>query len=184
MSNPLEIHRTEFQQVLEHFVKDLQTLRTGRASVGLVEDIRVTAYGQSMDLKSVASVTIPDAKTIQIEPWDKTIMKDLEKALIDASLGMMPNVAGTVIRLCLPPMTEEGRKQLVKVLHQKEEGAKIGIRNNRDKIKTAIVDQEKTKEISEDERHRLLEQMEKTVGEWNAKIDEETKRKEQEIMTI
>ncbi len=184
MPHPLETHRSEFQQVFDHFLKDLQTLRTGRASVGLVEDIRVAAYGQAMELKAVASVTTPDAKTIQIEPWDKTVIKDVEKALIDANLGMMPNVAGSVIRLCLPPMTEDGRKQLVKVLHQKEEGAKIAIRNVRDKVKTEITEQEKAKEMSEDEKHRQLEQMEKVVTEWNGKIVEETKEKEKEIMTV
>lgn len=184
MANPLETHRPEFQNVLDHFVKELQGLRTGRASAGLVEDIRVAAYGQSMELKAVASVTIPDAKTIQIEPWDKAVIKDVEKAIIDANLGLMPNVAGTVIRLCLPPMTEDGRKQLVKILHQKEELAKISIRNVREKIKSEITDLEKQKEISEDDKRRQLEQLEKVIAEWNAKVDKETKEKEQEIMTI
>lgn len=184
MATPLDAHRAEFQNVLEHFIKDMQSLRTGRASAGLVEDIRVPVYGQAMELKAVASVTIPDAKTIQIEPWDKTVVKDVEKALIEASLGMMPNVAGSVIRLVLPPMTEEGRKQLVKVLHQKEEIAKIGIRNVREKVKSEVTDQEKKKEISEDDKRRQLEQLEKVVAEWNAKIDQESKDKEEEIMTV
>lgn len=184
MATPLDTYRGEFKSVFEHFLKDLQTLRTGRASASLVEDIRVPVYGQAMELKAVASVTTPDAKTIQIEPWDKAVVKDVEKALIDASLGLMPNVAGTVIRLVLPPMTEEGRKQLVKVLHQKEEVAKISIRNVREKIKIEVTDQEKKKEISEDDRRRQLEQLEKVVAEWNGKIDQETKDKEKEIMTI
>ena len=100
-------------------------MRTGRANVGLVEDIKVEVYGQMMPLKSNASITIPDAKTIQIEPWDKAITKDIEKALVDADLGMMPNMQGSIIRLALPPMTEENRKQMVKVLHKKEELARI-----------------------------------------------------------
>lgn len=111
-------------------------------------------------------------------------MKDVEKALVDASLGMRPNVAGTVIRLIMPPMTEEGRKNLVKMLHQKEEHAKIGIRNIREEVKKGIMDDEKEKAISEDERKRELEKMEKVVGEWNAQIDKITKDKEEEIMTI
>lgn len=184
MATPLDTYRAEFQTVLEHFHKDLQSVRTGRATSALVEEIRVPVYGQAMDLKSVASITIPDAKTIQIEPWDKAVVKDIEKALIDASLGMMPNVAGTVIRLSVPPMTEDGRKRLVKVLHEKEEDARISIRNVREKIKSEITDQEKKKELSEDEKHRQLEQMEKVVAEWNAKIDQETAAKEKEIMTI
>lgn len=180
----LEDHRGDFAQVIEHFLKELQSLRTGRASVSLVEDIRVEAYGQSMDLKGVASLTTPDAKTIQIEPWDKSVVKDIEKALIDASLGMQPNVAGTVIRLVMPPMTEEGRKNLVKVLHQKEENARIGIRNVREELKTAVADEEKKKEISEDERRRQLEKLEKMVAEWNEKIGTIVKEKETEILTV
>ncbi|MSR85616.1 ribosome recycling factor [Candidatus Uhrbacteria bacterium] len=182
--NHLEAHKQDFEHVLEHFQKELQSLRTGRASPALVEGIRVETYGQMMDLKSVASLTIPDAKTIQIEPWDKSIIKDIEKALIDASLGMQPNVAGTVIRMVMPPMTEEGRKNLVKVLHQKTEAAKISIRNVREKIKSAITEDEKQKNISEDERKRNLEQLDKMVSEWNGKITKIGEDKEQEILTI
>lgn len=184
MSSPLHEHEQDFSSILEHFDKDLRGLRTGRASAGLVESIRVEAYGQSMELKAVGSVTTPDAKTIQIEPWDKTVVKDVEKALIMADLGMMPNVAGTVIRLVMPPMTEETRKHLVKMLHQKEEQAKISIRNVREKIKSAVTDQEKNKEISEDEKRRELEKLEKIVAEWNVKVDSITKNKEEEIMTV
>ncbi|MDP3793854.1 MAG: ribosome recycling factor, partial [Candidatus Uhrbacteria bacterium] len=156
MPSHLDEHQSDFQRALEHFQKELQGLRTGRASSALVEDLKVEVYGQPMDLKSVASINIPDAKTIQIEPWDKSIVKDIEKALIEASLGMQPNVAGTVIRLIQPPMTEENRKQLVKVVHQKEEAAKIGIRNVREKIKSAINADKKEKKLSEDEERRDL----------------------------
>ncbi len=169
---------------MDHFQKELQGLRTGRASVGFVEGVRVEAYGQTMELKATASITTPDAKTIQIEPWDKTIVKDVEKALIHASLGMMPNVAGTVIRLVMPPMTEDGRKQLVKILGQKEEQAKIGVRNVREKIKTAIVEDEKQKILSEDERRRQLEALDKTVAEWNEKIKKMAEEKEREVLTV
>lgn len=184
MPNHLDAQRAEFQSVIEHYQKELQSLRTGRASAALVEGIKVVAYGQAMELKAVASITTPDAKTVQIEPWDKTVVKDIEKALVDASLGMQPNVAGTVIRMVMPPMTEDSRKQLVKVLHQKEEAARIGLRNLREKIKTAVVDDEKEKHISEDERKRELERLEKTIAEWNAQIDKITKEKEVEIMTV
>jgi len=184
MPHPIDDHRSEFQAVIDHFQKELHSLRTGRASGALVEGIRVEAYGQSMDLKSTASITTPDAKTIQIEPWDKSIVKDIEKALIEASLGMQPNVAGTVIRMVMPQMTEENRKTLVKVLHQKDEQAKVGIRNVREKVKNAIQDDEKNKVIGEDEKRRQLEKLEKSVGEWNAQIDTLTAEKEKEILTI
>ncbi len=178
------MHKADMQNVLDHFQKDLQTLRTGRAHAGLVDSVRVEAYGQSMDLKSVASVTTPDAKTIQIEPWDKTVVKEVEKALIDANLGMQPNTAGTVIRLVMPPMTEENRKSMVKMLNQKAENTKVSIRTIREKIKSAIVDQEKAKTISEDERARQLEQLDKAVADWNAQIQKITEEKEKDILTI
>jgi len=159
-------------------------MRTGRANVGLVEDIKVEVYGQMMPLKSNVSITIPDAKTIQIEPWDKAITKDIEKALVDADLGMMPNMQGSIIRLALPPMTEENRKQMVKVLHKKEELARIQLRTVRDKVKGAVLKDEKEKLISEDERHRLLEQLDKEVATWNTKLGDMAKDKEEEIMKV
>lgn len=184
MPTHLERQRLEFQAVADHFQKELHGLRTGRASVGLVEGVRVEAYGQTVELKATASITTPDAKTIQIEPWDKSIVKDVEKALMNASLGIMPNVAGTVIRLVMPPMTEDGRKNLVKILRQKEEQAKIGVRNAREKVKTAVMEDEKNKLLSEDERRRQLEALDKTVAEWNDKIKKIAEDKEREILTV
>ncbi len=184
MANHIDDHRSEFQGAVDHFQRELQGLRTGRAHAALVESIRVEAYGQSMDLKSVCSITIPDAKTIQMEPWDKTVVKDVEKALIDASLGMQPNVAGTSIRLVMPSMTEETRKNMVKTVHQKEEIAKVGIRNVREKVKSLINADEKNKAISEDEKRRQLERLDKVVAEWNAKIDTMTAEKEKDVLTV
>jgi ribosome recycling factor len=184
MPNRIDEHKHEFQSALDHYQQELKGMRTGRANAALVEGIRIEAYGQSMDLKSNASVTIPDNKTIQIEPWDKSLVKDIEKALIDANLGMMPNVAGTVIRLVMPPMNEENRKNMVKLVNQREEHAKITIRNIREQIKNAIQNDEKAKEISEDEKRRELEKLDKLVSEWNAKIEKITADKEEEIMTV
>lgn len=182
--NRIEEYKPEFQAVVDHFQKDLSGLRTGRASATVVESIRVKAYGQDMDLKSMANISTPDAKTIQIEPWDKSVVKDIEKALVDASLGMQPNVAGTVIRLIMPPMTEENRKNMNKVLHQKAEQAKISMRNVRDKVKTAIQKDEEDGVIAEDEKRRHLEQLDKAVAGWNDKIEAITGEKEKEIMTV
>ena len=184
MPSHLEENRAEFARVVEHFQRELQGLRTGRASVQIVENVRVESYGQMMDLKGVASLTTPDAKTIQIEPWDKSIVKEIEKALIDASLGMQPNTAGTVIRLVMPPVTEEGRKNLVKVLGQKAEEARIGIRGVREKIKTMVVNDEKAKLISEDDRAGQLEQLDKVTSEFNKHIETISKEKEEEIMKV
>lgn len=184
MPNQIDEHKAEFQAALEHYQKELQGMRTGRPSAGLVEGIRLEVYGQIMDLKSNASITIPDNKTLQIEPWDKSIVKDIEKAIIDANIGMMPNVAGSTIRLVMPPMNEENRKSMVKLVNQREEQAKITVRNIREKIKTAIQNDEKEKIISQDERTRELDQLDKMVAEWNTKIDALTAEKEKEIMTV
>ncbi len=184
MPNRNDEHKVEFLAAVDHYQKELQGIRTGRASAALVEGIRIEAYGQSVDLKSNASITIPDNKTIQIEPWDKALVKDIEKALIDANLGMQPNTAGTTIRLVMPPMNEENRKNMVKLMKQREEHAKITIRNIRDKVKTAIQNDEKEKVIAEDEKRRELEKLDKNVAEFNAKIESITADKEKEIMTV
>lgn len=184
MPNHLDEHKQDFENAVEHFHQELQSLRTGRANAGFVEDVKVSVYEQQMALKSVASITVPDAQTIQIEPWDKSAVKEIEKSLIEANLGMTPNTQGTVIRLTMPPMTEENRKSMVKLLKQKEEQARIQIRNAREKIRSAIMEDEKNKVINEDEKHRQLEALEKEVAKWNAKLDEMTKEKEEEIMTV
>jgi ribosome recycling factor len=172
------------ESVVSHLEKELQNLRSGRANSALVEDIRVEAYGSMMELKGVASISVPDAKTIQIEPWDKGVVKDIEKALIAANIGMTPNVAGTVIRLVVPQMTEENRRETVKVIHQKGEQARIGIRNVREETRATIAKEEEAKEISEDEKFRLFSELDTLVKEYNAKIEAIVAEKETGVMTI
>lgn len=184
MSNPVDAHKGEFVAVLDFFDAELKTMRTGRASAGIVESIPVAAYGSTMELKGVASVSIPDPKTIQIEPWDKGLVKDVEKAIIAADLGMQPNTAGSVIRLVLPAMTEENRKRLVKQVNEKTEQARISLRNIREKIREEVQALERDKQMGEDEKFRLQEQLDKLVADWNAKIESASKKKEEEIMTI
>ncbi|MFZ2804702.1 MAG: ribosome recycling factor [Patescibacteria group bacterium] len=184
MPNPIEIAKPEFENVLNHLEKELHNIRSGRANAAIVEEIKVEAYGSFMELKGLASISSPDAKTIQIEPWDKTVTKEIEKALIAANLGMAPNVAGTVIRLVMPPMTEENRRDTVKVVHQKGEQAHISIRGVRESVRDAVLKQEKDKQIGEDERFRLLEDLDKVVAEYNNKIDAVADEKEEEVMTV
>lgn len=184
MANAIETSKPDFVKVLEHLEKELKNIRSGRANAAVVEDVRVEAYGQSMELKGVAAISVPDAKTIQIEPWDKTIIKDVEKALIAANLGMAPNVSGTVIRLNMPQMTEETRRDAVKIVHQKGEHARVSIRNVREAARTSIEKDEKDKKISEDEKFRLQEQLDKIVKEYNEKIESLVADKEEEMMTV
>lgn len=184
MANHIENAKPDFQKALERLDNELKSLRTGRANAALVEDIRVEAYGSTMELKGVAAISVPDAKTIQVEPWDKGLVKDVEKALINANLGMSPNVAGTVIRLNMPQPTEETRKETVKAVHQKGEQAKIAIRNVRESVREALGKDEKAHVISEDEKFRLQEQLDKAVKEYNEKVDKLVEDKEKEVMTI
>lgn len=184
MPNSIESAKPDFQKIIDHLDKELRNIRSGRANAALVEDIKVEAYGSTMEVKGLASVSTPDAKTIQIEPWDKNVVKDLEKALIAANLGMAPNVAGTVIRLVMPQMTEENRRETVKSVHQKGEQARISIRGVREGLRDGILKREKDKEIGEDERFRLMEELDKVVGEYNKMIDSIIEKKEQEVMTV
>lgn len=184
MANHIDDAKLEFEQVIEHLKKELMNIRSGRANASMVEDLPVEAYGSPMTLKGVASITVPDAKTIQIEPWDKNLVKDVEKAIQASSLGLNPNTAGTVIRLVMPPMTEENRKNLVKVVSQKAELARVSIRTIREATRGAIGDEEKAKLIGEDEKFRLQESLDKVVADLNAQIQKLADEKETEIMTI
>ncbi len=184
MPNPIDLAKPEFENVLSHLMQELRNLRGGRANAALVEHVKVEAYGSTMELKGVASISVPDAKTIHVEPWDPTVVKDIEKALILANLGMSPSVSGSVLRLTLPPLTEENRKDTVKMARSKGEHARIGARNVRETVREAILKQEKEKVISEDERFRLLDALEKEVADLNKKIDAALKKKEEEILTI
>lgn len=184
MSNYIKDAEEQFNQALEHLAKDLKNLRTNRANASLVEDIRVQAYGSSMELKGTASITTPDARTIQIEPWDKNLVKDIEKALMASGLGITPKIAGTVIHLNLPPMTEENRKDLVKVIGQKAEHARISMRTAREAVRDQIMKDEKAKAISEDERFSALEELDKAVATANDKIEKIAKEKEADVMSI
>jgi ribosome recycling factor len=184
MANLIELARPQFQQVIDHLEKEFKNMRSGRANAALIEDLKVEAYGSMMEIKGLASISIPDAKTIQIEPWDKNVVKDIERGLMAANLGMTPNVAGTVIRLVMPPMTEQNRKDMTKVVNQKGEQARISIRNVREEVREQISSDENAKTISEDEKFRLFDQLDEMVKSFNQKIEEIVKEKEEEIMTI
>jgi ribosome recycling factor len=184
MSQYLQTAQQEFDTALDYLAKELKNLRTNRATAGLVEDIRVQAYDSNMDLKSVASITTPDARTIQIEPWDKNLVKEIEKAIVASGLGITPKIAGLVIHLNLPPMTEENRKELVKIIGQKAEHARIGVRNIREQVRSDVMHDEKAKVVTEDERFSLLEQLDKEVAKTNEKIQALADEKEKDVMAI
>lgn len=178
----IQTKKDDFEKVINHVHEDLASIRTNRATPALVENIKVDVYGSKMPLSQVASITVPEPKQLLVEPWDKNIMKDAEKAIETASLGLSVKNEGSCLRLSIPAMTEESRKQIVKVLHEKIENGKIGLRNVRDKIKEEIVTAERNKEIGEDEKYSLIEELDKMTHEFTDQMTEVGKKKETEIM--
>ena len=182
--NIIEPHRQKFDAVVDFFKKDIQGLRTNRASADLVKHILIETYGTKTPLEQIASINVPEPRTIVIQPWDKNIIKDVERALVQANLGVMPTVKELVIHLVLPPLTEEVRKNLVKVLQTKLENAKKSLRSARDEVREEIIDTERSKTISEDEKYRLLEDLDKLSRAKQEEMELIRERKEKEITTI
>jgi len=182
--NYIQDNKEMFNKAIEFFKHDILSLRTGRASSVIVEDIQVEAYGVRQPLKAVASITIQDARTIGVEPWDKSIMGAVESALRAAPIGINPVNDGRLIRLPLPELTQDRRKELVKVLSQKMEAARVSIRKVREEVKEFVELAEEGGEIGEDEKFKQLDELEKVVKEYNDKIKEIGEEKETEINTI
>lgn len=177
-------HKQDFDNILEHLKKELGSLRTGRAQAALVDNLQVEAYGSRQPLKQLAGISIQDSKTISIEPWDKSIMKDVEKALGSTNLGLSVINLGGKILAKVSMMTEETRKELLKVLGKMMENDKISIRQVRDKVKEEILKAEKDKVITQDDRYQYLADLDNYVSEMNKKTEVIVKEKEDEIMTI
>lgn len=180
-SNAMEL-KEKLNKIIDHLKSEIASLRTGRATPALVEDLQVDYYGTKTPLKALASISTPDAKQILIQPWDKNAVQPIEKAVQASSLGLNPVVDSSVIRLNLPQLTEERKKDLVKVLKQKLEGVRIKVRKDREDAIREIDAKEKEKKISEDEKFRRRQEIQKTVDEINKKIDETGGAKEKEIM--
>ena len=176
--------RTNLDKVLEVVGGDMATIRTGRAKPDLVSGVEVLAYGQRMKLFELASVTAPDPSTIVIAPWDKSVLKDIEKAIMISELQLTPNVSSDIIRINIPSLTTERRNDFVKLLHQKIESGRVMARQVRQEIKEEIDRLKKDGGVSEDEIDRLLEQLQKTLDEYMGKIDTMGKKKEEEILSF
>lgn len=179
----IDTNLAEFNKTVEHYKHEISTLKTGRVTPMILDNIRVEAYGVKNPLNQLGSVTI-DGRSLLIQPWDKSVIKEIEKAIVDSDLGLSPANEGERIRITIPPLTEETRKEIAKLLHQKAEHAKVAIRQIRDKVKEEIVEAEKNKEFGEDEKFSLLETLDKKVGEFNDQIKVITAEKEEEIMTV
>ncbi len=177
-------NKEKFNKVIEFLKHDISGLRTGRATPALVEDIVVEAYGVKQPLKAVASISVQDAKTLAISPWDRTIISAVESGLRNSNLGINPVNDGKLIRLPLPELNQERRQELIKVLHQKLESSRVSVRKIREEVRTEIEEMEKEKLISEDEKFKQLDELEKIVKDFNEKIKEVGEEKETEINTI
>lgn len=163
---------------------DLAKVRTGRASTALVEPVHVDYYGSSVPLSQVANVTTPDARTIQIAPWEAGMLGAIEKAILAANLGLTPQNDGKVVRIPLPPLTEERRKDMVKLVKKMGEESKVAIRNHRRDGNEEVKKQEKAKALSEDEAKKSMDLIQKKTDEKVQEIDKIIAAKEKEILTV
>ena len=169
----------EVDKILQYLHSEYSKLQTGRANAALVEGVQVEAYGSHQELKTIAGITVEDARTIVVQPWDKSIMQDIEVSLQKADLGTSPTSDGNVIRINLPPMTEERRSVLAKRVHELAEEARISVRHHRHTAHESIKE-----EKDEDVRNTELEKLQKAVDGANHRIEETMKQKEEEVMTI
>lgn len=176
--------KTRMAKAIESFKNELSKLRTGRAHPSLLEHIKVDYYGNSTLLNQVASITISDPQTLSITPWDKSMIQPIEKAIINSDLGLNPVSAGTVIRVSLPPLTEERRKELVKVVKAEAENARVSVRNIRRDANNDIKELLKAKEIGEDEEHRAEDAIQKLTDSYIVEIDKILADKEKELLKI
>jgi ribosome recycling factor len=167
---------------IEAVTGEFRRLRTGRASTALLEHITVEYYGSQVPVNQVASVTVEDARTLAVSPWERQMVQAVEKAIIDSDLGLNPVTAGNVIRVPLPPMTEERRKELVKVVRAEAETGRISVRNIRRDALGTLKDMLKEKLITEDDDHRAHDEIQKLTDRYVAEIDSVLKDKEVEIM--
>ena len=186
MIRPLiETANAKMDKAVEHLEADLRSLRTGRASVALVDSLMVEQFGSMVPLKTIATLSTPDAHTIAVTPWDRTIMQSVEKAIRDSqSLGLNPSSDGNTIRLNIPPMTEDRRRDILKQLGEKVEQANISLRNARHEVLAEAKKLEKDKQATQDDLKFAEAELNKKIDLYKGKIDVISKAKEQEIMTV
>lgn len=180
----LQKAQISFDGAIKHLKEEYTGLQIGRASAGIVEGLKVDSYGVTQPLKAVASISVPDAKTVSIQPWDKSMLSVIEKAINDSDLNLNPTNNGVSVILNIPPLTEERRRDLVKVAGRMTEEARISVRNIRQDAMSSFKRMEHDGEIAEDERKRAEKQLQDKVDAANAAIAEAGKSKEEQIMTV
>lgn len=183
-NDEIQALKKKLEEAIEFFQGELKNVRTGRANPAMVEDIQIDYYGAKSPLKQVASISSQDARTITITPWSKDSLVYIEKAINESDLNINPINDGNVIRLSFPSLTEERREELVKVVGKKTEEARIRVRKIREEVWDEIQRKEKNGEISEDDKFKGKETLQKFVDEFNSKIEELNKKKEGEIRQV
>ncbi|MDD2731580.1 MAG: ribosome recycling factor [Candidatus Pacebacteria bacterium] len=173
--------KPEIEKALSFLEREVSKIRTGRASPSLIEDMPVDCFGQKFPLKQLAAISVPEPKTIIIHPWDKSYIEGIEKALSDSSLGVSPIVDKDIIRISLPPLTEEYRKNLLHILAEKQEDVRKTIRHWREKAWNEIQEGFRTGTIREDDKFKAKDKLQELIDQYNEKIEEIGDRKEKEI---
>jgi ribosome recycling factor len=174
----------KMNNAVEAFKKDLATFRTGRASLSILDNIRVDYYGSLVPLNQVATLGIPEPRTITIQPWEQKMVGEIERAIMKSDLGLTPINDGKTIKINIPPLTEERRKQLVKVVRKRAEEARVAVRNIRRDIIEEIKKAEKDKKLSEDDSRKIQDEIQKITNSFIEKIDKILEQKEKEIMEV
>ena len=174
----------EMDKAIKHFEKDLSSVNTGKASTNMVEDLKVECYGNMMILRELASISTPDTNMIAIQPWDKSVVNSIEKAILASHLGITPQTVGDVIRLELPPMSGSRREELTKLVSKKAEDAKVAIRNIRKDVGNVIKDNEKKKTISEDFTKRLTKSLQDFTDKFTAQVDVLCEKKKKDLKSV
>jgi len=175
---------TAISASLKHLEQELAGIRTGRANPAIVEELMVACYGTNTPLQQLAAISAPEPRMLIIQPWDPSIVKDIEKAINQSSIGINPVVDGKIIRLPFPTMTEERRKQLIKIVHEQAEASRVAVRNIREEIMKDVKKRETEGQVSEDAAKIEMKQIQNTIDEANEKITQMVKTKEDEVMTI
>ena len=176
--------KAKMEKALDFLHDEYRKLQTGRANTGLVENIKVDSYGALTPIKGLATISIPESNQIAIQPWSREQVPAIEKAIINANIGLTPSNDGIVIRLTIPPLTEERRRDLVKVVHKTAEEARISIRTARHEAMSDLKAMEKEKEMSEDELAQKERELQAIVDDYNKKVEDAAKLKEQDVMKV
>ena len=183
-SESLTAAEHKMARAVDAMERDFQAVRTGRASTSLVERLQVDFYGTQTPLNQLAGISVPESHQIVIQPWDRGVLGAIEKAIQKSDIGLVPNVDGTVVRLNIPPLTEERRRDLVRVVHKRMEEARVEIRNIRRDVADDLKKEEREHEVGADEARRQLETLQKTTDRFVAEVDRLGGVKEQEVLEV